>query len=269
MLVLVVAGSFAWWFWRASSEESPVYLSIGDGTQYGCCSDRTKSSPELFRQYLADRLGRDVLWVTTATGYQTSDDFIRNEFPARACTPPSRPSTVSSEGSSAGAGCFTSPQLDRAVQLIKQYRGDHRTVAAITLSIGGNDLVEVGRHCSVADDCRTVYFAALDRLKTNLDRIYARIADAKDPKTPLLVLLYYNASDCGQPGVESSPAELGVLGWNAAIRDIATRHGATLVDLYVPFKGNACKYIVGLDANDAGHAIIAEIYERAYETATN
>jgi lysophospholipase L1-like esterase len=242
-IVLVAAWVFVWWFWLRSSEPS-VYLSIGDGTQYGCCIDRTKSSPELFRQYLADRMHRDVVWVTTASGYQTSSDFI--------------------EGQSAAL----EPQLDRALRLIEQYRRERRNVVAITLSIGGNDLVHVGEQCPGTQPCLDVYNAALDRLRTNLDTIYKRITEAKDPETPLLVVLYYNASDCGQAGVGSSPTELGVLGWNIAIREVATRHGATLVDLHTPFKGNACRYIVGLDSNEAGHAVIAEAYERSYEAAT-
>ena len=247
VVVALAAGTVAAWrLWFDSSARPLVYLSIGDGTQYGCCGDRATSSPELFRQYLADRLGHDVAWVTTASGYQTSDNFIEGQ-----------------------PGSGIDSQFDGAVHLVEQYRHDHRKVVAITLSIGGNDLVEVGRHCSGADECRTVYFAALDRLRTNLDRIYARISAAKDPRTPLLILLYYNASDCGQPGVESSPAELGVLGWNAAIREIATRFGAALVDAYTPFRGNACTYVTGLDSNSAGHAAIAVAYEGAYETVAN
>lgn len=265
VIALAAAGFGAWRIWF-SPAPAAFYLSVGDGTQYGCCSDRTKSSPELFRRYLVDRLNRDVVWVTTASGYQTSDDFIEG-WPGSRVDPLNCaliPDTLNGRWPASDV----EPQLDCAVHLIEQYRRDHRKVAAITLSIGGNDLVEMGARCPTGTKCLSAYNAALVRLGANLDRIYSRITDAKEPKTPLLVLLYYNASDCGQRGVDSSPTELGVLGWNDAIRDIATRHGATLVDLYVPFKGNACKYIAGLDANDAGHAIIAETYERAYETAT-
>ena len=244
VIVAFAAAAFGvgWWY---ASPPAAVYLSIGDGTQYGCCGKATKSSPELFRRYLSNRLERDVAWVTEASGYQTSATFMEGHPEAGIAS-----------------------QFDRSLQLIEQYGREQKNVAAITLSIGGNDLVEMGAGCPPTAVCLVEYNAALIRMKANLETIYSRIADAKDPKTPLLVVLYYNASDCGQPGVESSPAELGVRGWNDAIGDIATRHGATLVDLHDPFAGKACKYIVSLDANDAGHVIIGEAYKRAYEMAT-
>lgn len=243
VIIVFAAASFAvsWWY---APPPAAVYLSIGDGTQYGCCVTPAKSSPELFRQYLSNVLDRHVDWVTTASGYQTTDSFM---------------------GGDAGTG--TEPQFDRAARLIEQYARERKKVAAITLSIGGNDLAEMGRGCPPNTVCLAAYNAALTRMKANLETIYTRIAAAKDPKTPLLAILYYNASDCGQPGVESSPTELGVLGWNEAIRDIARRHGATVVDLHEPFKGRACSYIDGLDANAAGHVIIGQAYERAYEMA--
>ena len=166
-----------------------------------------------------------------------------------------------------GAGIAGS-QFDRALQLIEQYQREKKRVAAITLSIGGNDLVEMGKRCPAGATCLAEYNPALIRMKANLETIYSRIAEAKDAKTPLLVVLYYNASDCGQPGVEASPTELGVLGWNDAIREIAGRHGATLVDLHGPFKGKACTLISSLDANAAGHVVIDEAYKRSYEAAT-
>jgi hypothetical protein len=76
---------------------------------------------------------------------------------------------------------------------------------------------------------------------------------------------YYNASDCGQPRVETSPTELGQRTWNATIADIAGRNGAFIVDAYTPFRGRACELIDGVDPNYAGYEVLAAAYEQAYE----
>lgn len=215
-----------------------VYLSIGDSIQYGCCHDRLRSAGELFRAYLQQRVGRPVEWLTTA-GNDTAHEFVN------------------------GAG-GEKPQLVRAVETIQRLRSEGRPIVAITMSIGGNDYVEVGVRCP-SPPCTDLYMEILGRMKGDLQQIYPAIVAAKPAETPLMVVTYYNASDCGQPGVETSPTELGQLGWNAAIADIAARNGAFIVDGYTPFKGRACELIEGVDPNYAGYQVLVEAYERAYE----
>ena len=215
-----------------------VYLSIGDSIQYGCCRDPSRSAGELFRAYLQQRLKRPVEWITTADA-GTAHDFVN----------------------SAGG---EKPQLVRAVETMQQLQSEGRPIVAITLSIGGNDYVEVGAQCP-NPPCTDLYYEILGRMKGDLEQIYPAIVAAKPAETPLMVVTYYNASDCGQPGVETSPTELGQLGWNATITDIAARNGAFIVDGYTPFKGRACELIEGVDPNYAGYEVLAEAYERAYE----
>jgi len=215
-----------------------AYLSIGDSIQYGCCHDRLRSSGELFRRYLEQRLNRDVEWITTA-GNDTADEFVH------------------------GSGGAT-PQLARAVSAIQGLRAAGRPIVSITLSIGGNDYVEVGQKCA-APPCNDIFLQILERMKPQLDTIYSAIVGAKPPETPLFVVLYYNASDCGQPGVETSPTELGQRVWNATIDEAARRHGAIIVDAYTPFKGRACDLIETDDPNYEGYQVLADAYERAYQ----
>ena len=47
-----------------------------------------------------------------------------------------------------GFGGTESPQLDRAVALLEEFAQQGRPVVAVTLSIGGNDLLEFGQSCS-------------------------------------------------------------------------------------------------------------------------
>jgi len=148
----------------AAGVGTAAYLSIGDSIQYGCCHDRLRSSGELFRQYLEQRLGREVEWITTA-GNDTADEFVH------------------------GAGGAT-PQLERAVSTIQGLRAAGRPIVSITLSIGGNDYVEVGTKCA-APPCNDIFLQILGRMKGQLDTIYGAIVDAKPPETPLFVVLYY------------------------------------------------------------------------------
>jgi len=215
-----------------------VYLSIGDSIQYGCCQDPSRSAGELFRAYLEQRLGRPVEWITTADA-GTAHDFVN------------------------GAG-GEKPQLERAVETMQRLQSEGRPIVAITMSIGGNDYIEVGNRCA-NPPCDQVFFEILNRMRDDLEQIYPAIVAAKPAETPLMVVTYYNASDCGQPGVDTSPTELGQRTWNAIIADVASRNGAFIVDAYTAFKGRACELIDGFDPNYAGYEVLAEAYERVYE----
>jgi len=214
-----------------------AYVSIGDPVQTG---DRGHMAAELFRQFLSERLNRPVDWVGYPGG--SAIEFVD------------------------GFGSGTS-NLDFITSDLAEWRSEGRPVVAITMSIGGSELVEVGTRCHAQgrQSCPDIYGEALTNYVQDLALILRRLNEAKDPHTPLLLLTYYNASDCGQAGVELSPEELGVQGWNQAIVAAARTNGAFLADIYTPFKGNGCEYTTRLHANDRGHAVIAEVYEGLYD----
>jgi hypothetical protein len=214
-----------------------VYLSIGDSIQYGCCADTSRSAGPIFRDFLAVDLGRPVEWMTTA-GNDTANEFV-NELDD------------------------SSPQLQRAIDTLRDLQAEQRDVVAITMSIGGNDYIEVGEGCAIPP-CLERFTQILERMRGDLETIYAAIVAAKDPATPLFVVTYYNAGDCGQPGVEGSPIDNGQRVWNATISEIAARHGAIIVDGYTPFKGRACELIVDVDPNYAGYEVLANTYIEAW-----
>ena len=225
---------------RVAPPPLAVYLSIGDSIQYGCCHDPKRSSGELFRAYLEQRLHRPVEWVTVA-GNDTADTFIHDR----------------SGGKS---------QLERAVDALARFQREGRPVVAITMSIGGNDYVEVGTRCGPSPPCPQIFDDILGRMKPELPVIYAAIAAAKDPRTPLFLTTYYDASDCGQPGVEQSPTDVGQRVWDAAIVEAAKPFGFFMVDLYAPFKGKACQYVESVDPTYEGYRVIADLYRAAYES---
>jgi hypothetical protein len=222
----------------SSTPSAPaVYLSIGDSIQYGCCADTARSAGPIFRDFLAAEFGRPVEWITTA-GNDTANEFVNGLGGQR-------------------------PQLERAVETLEQLRNQDRDVVAITMSIGGNDYIEVGDGCA-EPPCLERFTEILERMRGDLETIYAAMAAAKDDDTPLFVVTYYNATDCGQPGVEGSPIDNGQRVWNSVISEIASRHGAIIVDGYTPFQGRACELIVDVDPNYAGYEVLANAYIEAW-----
>jgi len=212
-----------------------VYLSIGDGLQWGCCGPLSSSSPSLFADQLALRLGRPVIWQSPGSGYETTDTFINGRNGQQA-------------------------QLDAALELMAAYPRNEIPLAALTMSIGGNNLVDIGRNCA-SPPCAEAFAAGLAHLREQLHVIYRRITAAKPANVPLLVLLYYDADECTDPAGAAA-----VDAWNAVIAEVATQYGAFLVDARSLFKGH-CDWIDanGLDANAAGHAAIAAEYARVYD----
>lgn len=132
-------------------------------------------------------------------------------------------------------------------------------LAAITMSIGGNNLVDIGLACA-APPCLAEFAFGIDVLRADLHVIYSRITAAKDARTPFFVLLYYDAKAC-ENNPDSGPS---VDAWNAVIAEVATQYGAFLIDGRSLFAGH-CDWIDanGLDANAAGHTAIASAYAQA------
>jgi lysophospholipase L1-like esterase len=224
-----------------------AYISLGDSIQYGCCGDPMRSSGELFRQYLAQRLNRPVEWLTLADN-GTAESFIHGGY---------------------GSG----PQLDRAVILLDDLERRGEPVAAITMCIGGNDFLfledpEDGHLCHAegSPGCLQVFLEMLERYKGQLDLILATLDETKDPRTPLLLLNYYDAWDYGEITPEYMATEPGLILINQVIAEAADKYESVfLVDIYPLFKGKAREYISGVDPTYEGHAVIAEAYREVYE----
>jgi lysophospholipase L1-like esterase len=233
-----------------------AYLSLGDSIQYGCCGDPMRSSGELFRHYLSERLNRPVEWLSLAD-VGTAQSFIHGYYELEPQPPPQ-----------------PEPQLDRAVALLDDLRRRGEPVAAITMCIGGNDFLfledpEDGHDCHAdgSPGCLQVFLETLDRYEGQLDLILRTLTEAKEPNTPLLLLDYYNAWDYGETTPEYIATEPGLLLINQVIAQAAARYeGVFFVDIYPLFKGKAREYVSGVDPTYEGHAVIAEAYREVYES---
>ena len=97
--------------------DDAAVLPSRSATRSTTVAARTKaSSHPLFAQYLSQQLNRPVVWVSLA-GNGTLQDFLHTGSPT---------------------------QLERAEELLASWHSEGRDVVAITLSIGGNDLLELG-----------------------------------------------------------------------------------------------------------------------------
>ncbi len=223
--------------------DDAVYLSIGDSINYGCCADPQLSSHPLFAQYLSERLNRPVIWVTLAWN-DTLDQFV-NGFDGQP------------------------PQLDHIIAVLSQFRREGRDVVAITLSIGGNDLLalrtELGCTGGGRYECTQAFEEVLERLRQQMETVFQQILKAKDPHTPIIQNNYYDALDCGRPGDAQSASALTVQVLNAEIEGLARTHGVFIADFYTPFGGHACDYISGVDPTYRGYDAILAAHMEAYE----
>lgn len=151
-------------------------------------------------------------------------------------------------------------------------------VDAITLEIGGNDLLDIYFDLVIPGDCPSVIEAlqqeacvralesALAAYRSNLTETLQRLIDAA-PDTPVFLMTIYNPFSGGASVID----EMGVLvlegqegtafpkGLNDIIREAGDEAGVTVVEWYELFLGRQSEYIA-LDLihpNDTGHAVMA------------
>lgn len=150
-----------------------------------------------------------------------------------------------------------------------QVRADVRRADLIILTIGANDLV--GDDDSGGSPTGAGRGAAT-RAAQGVDRAMAAIASLA-PHARLAVTNYWNAFTDGDDAVpdadERARTDALTRLFNAAVARIAARRGATLVDLYAPFKGDGSRDPGPLLLDDgdhpdaAGHRAIAGAVLRA------
>jgi lysophospholipase L1-like esterase len=222
-----------------------VYLSLGDSLNWGCCDDPDLSSHPRLAHYLSERLNREVVWVSLA-GNGTLRTF-RN-------------------GSQAGRR----PQLDAAEEVLARLREEGHDVVAITLSIGGNDVLELrtvqGCVGGARPDCVEGFQNLLTSYPGDMREVYDRLNAAKDPATPIFQNNYYDANHCGRPEDDVSVTAVTMGIFNETVYAATITGGAFPVDFETAFKGRACEYISGVDPTYHGYDVILDLHIAAYES---
>lgn len=232
---------------RASGE--PLYIAIGDSLSYGsAASDPATTS---FVALVHQGFTIDIALVNFGVPGYTSSDLL------------------------------TERELGNAISEISSRLNDGiegNEVEAVTLEIGGNDLLNVyfefviPETCITVDqaltkdECVTVLMNTLDEFETNFDAALSRLRDA-DPDLPVFVLTLYNPfsgrdpeitriGDLAIEGEAGTPFEEGI---NDIIRAVGQRYDVHLVEIFPIFDGRS-EELVAFDLihpNDAGYALIA------------
>ncbi len=224
-------------------EGAAVYLSLGDSLNWGCCADPELSSHPRFAHYLSERLNRQVVWVSLA-GNGTLRSFLNG-------------------------GIGNRPQLDVAEETIERLREEGHDIVAITLSIGGNDVLELrtvqGCTGGSRPECVGLFQDLVESYAGDMYEVYERLRAAKDPATPVLQNNYYDAMDCSQPGADITTSAVVMGVFNSAVYSATMIGGGFPVDFETAFKGHACEYISGVDPTYPGYDVILDLHIGAYE----
>jgi lysophospholipase L1-like esterase len=173
-------------------------------------------------------------------------------------------------------------QMDTAVSQINARQNDGivgNEVGAITLEIGGNDLLEIYEDLVIPGTCPSVIESlqkpecvdglrnALTTFTPNLQEAVDRLQEAA-PGVPILLATLYNPFSGGSvnldgigalalEGQDGTPFTTGL---NDAIRAVAQEKGAYVVEWYAPFLGKVNEYIAQdlIHPNDTGHQVMAQ-----------
>jgi lysophospholipase L1-like esterase len=172
--------------------------------------------------------------------------------------------------------------LSRAIAEIgaRNYDEDEgNDVRAVTLEIGGNDLLDLffdlvlpGRCPSVSEglqtpECVQALEETLDAYEPNLDLILDRLREA-DPQLSIFLMTLYNPfsggsallDELGELSLEGMPDTPFPEGLQDIIRRQAEANDVRLVEVYPLFEGKAREYIASdtIHPNDTGYRVMAD-----------
>ena len=227
-----------------------LYIALGDSLSYGRgASDRSTTA---WVPLVKGGLGSDWALSTLAVPGYTSGDLLNRGL------------------------------LDTAVSQINARKNDGiavNEVGAITLEIGGNDLLEIYEDLVLPGTCPSVPESlpkpeCVDRLREALLEFTPNLQAAVDrlqaaaPEVPIFLATLYNPFSGGSVNLDG----IGALalegqadtpfatGLNDAIRAVAQEKGTYLVEWYAPFLGKVNEYIAQdlIHPNDTGHAVMAQ-----------
>ncbi len=215
------------------------YLALGDSVAYGVGApvpNDTGYAGLFYNNYLK-RLQPDLTtYRNFAVPGETSSTFIS-------------PTNTTSKAK---------PQLQRALEELEAAAKAGRRVSPITLTLGGNDMLEA-RGKSQADR-----EAALTRFDRNLGQILDQLK-AKTGQADLFVTTYYNpyAFNTGGEDLETG----WVKRFNEVIRKRATERQIKVADFFEPINGReralTWSGVNDVHPNPAGHIILAQALWRA------
>jgi lysophospholipase L1-like esterase len=192
---------------RPSQASTPgIYIALGDSVAAGIGSSlpRTRSYPAIVHEWLERQTAATAPFSNLAVPGETSASFV-------------------------AAG-----QFDRLREQLDRARAGGLPVAAVTLTLGGNEMLDV--RAGATSDRQ----ATLDAFRSDYAAALGAVRDALGPDTPLVVTTYYDPTD-GDNTLQFTDS-WWIAQFNAAIRDAARAAGATVADIHAAFLGHAARY---------------------------
>lgn len=210
-----------------TAEGSEFYVSLGDSLAVGVGSSDPveRGYAPLYRDALEREAGREVPLLQLGVSSETSTSFI-GDYPEDS-------------------------QLSRAEAALRRNPG-----ATVTLSLGGNDLVQTGGYPDAEREAAIAVFGQ------NLDFILETLNRASGPESRITVLAYYNPS----PG---SFTDRWVGRLNEEIRTIAEENGARVAAGDQAFRDHEVEYTRNdrypwdIHPTDAGYKALADAFAEA------
>jgi lysophospholipase L1-like esterase len=229
--------------------DNPLYIALGNSLSYGSAASDPDATSFVALVHAAFTGEVDLLNLGVP-GYTSSDLLIEGE-------------------------------LDDAVGQISSRLSDDvegNEVTALTLEIGGNDLLGLYTDLVIPGTCPSVEESleseecvsglneTLVNFETNLDTTLARLRSA-DADVPTLLMTLYNpfsgtgsaAERIGDLALEGEPGSQFETGLNDIVREIGPRYGVTLVEIFPLFEDKSSEYIAFdlIHPNDVGYAVMA------------
>jgi len=202
-----------------------LYVALGDSIAAGVGSSlpRERSYPALVHDWLEALNGTTLPYVNLGTPGETASSFVAGE------------------------------QLANFQAEVERAEDAGIPVAAVTVSLGGNELLE--ERSSGLNDRQ----AALDEFGGSLARALDAIRGAVGPDVPVVLTTYYDVS-------EGDPTQMFTDAWwigqfNQAIRDGAEQIGAQVAELEPIFDGHLSeltRYPVDVHPTNQGFRAIAK-----------
>lgn len=212
-----------------------VYLALGDSIAAGLVTTlpRVRGYPWLVRDLMEKHFAGEgapaVTLINRAVPGETTTSFL------------------------------TGDQLRQARADIEEARARGAQVRAVTLTLGGNDILRL------AGSDEATRRAALDQFRATFPAALAAIREALgETQADIVVTTYYDLTE-GDPAQQGSDA-WWVAQFNEVIRQSASAEGARVADIEPAFRGHVREWTwfpSDVHANNAGHAEIARLVWQA------
>jgi lysophospholipase L1-like esterase len=210
---------------RPSLAQTPgIYVALGDSVAAGIGSSlpRERGNAAIVAGWLARLTGETVPFENLGVPGETAATFI--------------------EGG----------QLQRFQDLVTRSEASGIQIAAVTLSLGGNEMLSLD--ATGLSDRQ----AGLDAFRDQYANAVASVRAEIGPDTPLVVSTYYDLTE-GDPEIEFSDS-WWIEQFNTVIRDVAEEHDARVADLTAPFANRIDElthFPFDVHPSNEGHAAIA------------